>query len=350
MKILTVIGARPQFVKCALLSKEIRKHHEEVLVHTGQHYDTMMSDAFFKDLEIPEPTVNLKIHDAPPGIQTGMMMMKLGPVMKEMAPNLVLVYGDTNSTLAGALVASGLNIPVAHVEAGCRSFDKTMPEEVNRVVTDYISELHFCPTDHCMSNLYNEGIRGADLTGDVMIDMVTTYQSKFECKPRICDDDYILLTLHRPINVDQKDTLISILKSIGEISTKVIFPAHPRTVKMMMVFRIHPPPNVQVIDPLGYLDMLGAINSAVAVITDSGGVQKEAYTLGIPCTTVRQSTEWPETLEGDWNVLSTPTMVGQNVMRQRPTRPRPRVFGLGMAVQRIMDELEEWYGTDRTTN
>jgi len=351
MRVMSVVGTRPQFVKCVLVSRELKKRGiEETLVHTGQHYDYEMSGRFFEDLDIPKPTQNLYVRSEYPGEQIALMIVRLESVMMDETPDIVVVYGDTNSTLAGALTASKLNIPVAHVEAGCRSWDKTMPEEVNRYIVDYTADLHFCPTETCLHNLFEECVYGIHLTGDIMKDMVDLYRPIFEVKPKICEDPYVLLTIHRPSNTDSEARMDGILDSLGNLSTQVIFPAHPRTIKMLLKWGNAIPSNVQVIDPLSYVEMLGAINYAEHVITDSGGVQKEAYLLKVPCTTIRNTTEWPETLQNGWNVLSEPEDLVKNVMRKKPNVYVGNQFGDGHAAIMIVDLLEAWYGTDRTTN
>ena len=351
MKVLTVVGARPQFIKSVLVSEKLKLgHHEEVLVHTGQHYDPEMSDIFFKELHIDRPAYNLGVRSNYQGEQTALMLDKLECIMLEETPDVVLVYGDTNSTLAAALAASKLMIPIAHVEAGCRSGDKTMPEEINRVFTDYVSTLHFCPTMTTQHNLFEEGIYGAYLTGDVMVEMIDRYRHVFECHPRLCDDEYILMTIHRPSNVNSRCRIDALFRALEELSTKVVFPIHPRTAKTISSYDVAIPPNVQVIDPLGYIEMLEAMNSSIGVLTDSGGVQKEAYILSVPCTTIRNTTEWPETLENDWNVLCEPEDVIRCVIRPRPKVHVVNLFGSGSASNNIVEALETWYGTDRTTN
>lgn len=354
MKVVSVVGARPQFVKCVLVSKEMQKRGiQEILVHTGQHYDYKMSEMFFKDLEIPSPRYDLAVKRISAGERLAEMIDKLDPIIRGHDPDIVLVYGDTDSTLAGALAAGKLGIPVAHVEAGCRSYDRTMPEEINRVIVDYIANLRFCPTFTALRNLFNddtESNRLTHFTGDLNQDMIDFYRPIFECKPKICDDPYVLMTIHRPSNTDSEARMDRLMDSLGNLSTQVIFPAHPRTTKMMFKWGNVIPSNVQLVDPLSYVEMLGAINNAEHVITDSGGVQKEAYMLKVPCTTIRDTTEWPETLENGWNVLSDPKDLVKNVMRKKPTIYVEGCFGYGNAATLIVDLLEEgilWYKQDR---
>jgi UDP-N-acetylglucosamine 2-epimerase (non-hydrolysing) len=308
MRIATVVGARPQFIKCSELSKLLREQHKEILIHTGQHYDPNMSSVFFSELGIPKPDYNLNAGSELHGKQTGEMLQIIEAVLIREKPDLVLVYGDTNSTIAGAMAAVKLKIPVAHIEAGLRSFDKGMPEEINRVLTDHISTLLFCPTLTAACNLSVEGIRkNVYLTGDVMADSVarirkhqTNTLDRLHLKPKT----YAVLTIHRPDNSDSKENIKSIFSAIEKYPHKVIFPVHPRTSKNQMRFGIDFPKNSQTLSPLGYLDMITLMANADRVITDSGGMQKEAYMLGVPCITLRDRTEWTETLEDNWNILT----------------------------------------------
>jgi UDP-N-acetylglucosamine 2-epimerase len=306
MKVLSVVGARPQFVKCAPVSREVRKVYEEVLVHTGQHYDYLLSEVFFHDLGIPVPDYHLEIGSGSHGVQTGRMLAAIEEVIGKEEPDIVLVYGDTNSTLAGALAAAKMHVPVAHVEAGLRSFDRRMPEEVNRVLTDHASDLLFCPTETAVANLAAEGItRGVHLTGDVMVDALQ--ENLALAKERATVDlpatGYFLATVHRASNTDDPVALRAIMAAFALLEAPVVFPAHPRTRKKLAEYGIAPAANVSVVEPLPYFDMLAALAGARAVLTDSGGVQKEAYILKVPCVTLRENTEWVETIEDGWNVL-----------------------------------------------
>lgn len=318
MKIVSIVGARPQFIKCAPVSRELRKEHHEILVHTGQHYDANMSDIFFEQLNIPKPDYNLNIGSGSHGEQTGKMLIEIEKVLIKEKPDMVLVYGDTNSTLAGALAAAKLHIPVAHVEAGLRSFDRTMPEEINRVMTDHISDLLFCPTQTAVDNLLKEGIsqengKGVYLTGDVMVDALLYNMKIAEQSSTVLEDlnqdlvkgEYYVATVHRPSNTDTEENLRNIVEAFGEIGLPIIFPAHPRTVKYLKEYGLydHLPKNIHLTEPLPYLDMLHLMRHAKMILTDSGGVQKEAYILKVPCVTLRENTEWVETLEDGWNVL-----------------------------------------------
>jgi len=312
MKIVSVVGARPQFIKCAPVSRELRKEHDEVLVHTGQHYDHGMSEVFFEELAIPKPDYNLNIGSGTHGHQTGTMLGAIEDVLEKENPDVVLVYGDTNSTLAGALAAAKLHVPVAHIEAGLRSFDRRMPEEVNRVLTDHCSDMLFCPTETAVRNLAAEGVtEGVFLVGDVMCDAMEYNRVVAEERSRILEDvglepgEYLVVTVHRPSNTDSRENLAAILGALGEAARPVVFPVHPRTRKYLSDYGLlaEMPENIRVIEPLGYLDMLHLMAHAQKILTDSGGIQKEAYMLGVPCITLRENTEWVETVEAGWNVL-----------------------------------------------
>ena len=333
MKIVSIVGARPQFIKCAPVSRELRKEHEEILVHTGQHYDTNMSDIFFEELSIPQPDYNLGIGSGDQGEQTGRMLSEIEKVLLKEQPDMVIVYGDTNSTLAGALAAAKLHIPVAHVEAGLRSFDKTMPEEINRILTDHISDFLFCPTQTAVDNLTKEGIteeNGVYLTGDVMVDALhynlkiaeekstiienishdlsIPPDSKSESSINLKINGYYVATVHRASNTDSEENLTNIMDAFAALDRPVIFPAHPRTVKYLKNYGLYEniireTSNICPIEPLPYLDMLSLMAHATKILTDSGGIQKEAYILRVPCITLRENTEWVETVEDGWNVL-----------------------------------------------
>ena len=312
MKIVSVVGARPQFIKCAPVSREIRKNNTEILVHTGQHYDPDMSAIFFKELHIPRPDYHLGVGSGSHGKQTGDILVRVEEILLREKPDLVIVYGDTNTTLAGALAAVKLHIPVAHVEAGLRSFDRTMPEEINRVVTDHISDLLFCPTENAVQLLANEGItRGVHLVGDVMVDALEFNKEIAEEHSQILEqlgmtpNRYLVLTVHRPANTDSREHMEIIIGAVGDTGMPVVFPVHPRTYKYLEEFGMWErlPINIIITKPLGYLDMLKLMRHASKILTDSGGIQKEAYLLGVPCITLRENTEWVETVEEGWNVL-----------------------------------------------
>lgn len=342
MKILTVVGARPQFIKCAPVSRELRKEHEEVLVHTGQHYDREMSDLFFEELKIPRPDYNLGIGSGPHGRQTGAMLAGIEEVILAEEPDCVLVYGDTNSTLAGALAAAKLHVPVAHVEAGLRSFDRRMPEEINRVLTDHCSDLLLCPTETAVENLQREGITaGVHLTGDVMVDALLQHAEVARASPVLADlglDQYRLATVHRAENTDDPARLAAIMRALGDLGD-VVLPCHPRTEKMLKNAGLYEEAKrrIGLIPPVGYLEMLALESGAKTILTDSGGVQKEAYVLGVPCITMRETTEWVETVEDGWNVLvgSDYDAIVRAARTFAPERERSDVFGKGEAARAI---------------
>lgn len=313
MKVFSIVGARPQFIKLAPLSSMLRGFHEEIIVHTGQHYDYSMSEKIFIDLGIRQPDIHLEIGSGSHAFQTSTMMMKLEEAMISKKPDLVIVFGDTNSTLAGALTAAKLKIPILHIEAGLRSFNKNMPEEVNRIVTDHISGLLFAPTLTAVKNLAHEGLETVtSLTGDIMVDTmkanlkIALQKSKIVTELKLKENEYNLLTLHRDYNVDDQSILKDILSQLGQLDEKIIFPIHPRTRKMLPAsYKLSS--NIQLTDPIGYLDFITLENSARKIITDSGGIQKEAYILKKPCITLRTETEWVETVEEKWNLLLSPT-------------------------------------------
>ncbi|MCM2466084.1 non-hydrolyzing UDP-N-acetylglucosamine 2-epimerase [Methanoculleus oceani] len=342
MKIASIIGARPQFIKCAPVSRELRKEHEEILVHTGQHYDHGMSEVFFEELAIPKPDYNLGIGSGSHGHQTGAMLGAIEDVLEKEKPDVVLVYGDTNSTLAGALAAAKLHVPVAHVEAGLRSFDRRMPEEVNRVLTDHASDLLFCPTETAVRNLAAEGIsEGVFLVGDVMCDAMNYNRAVAEERSRILEEvgvrpgEYFVVTVHRPSNTDSRENMCAILSALGEAERPVVFPVHPRTRKHLSEHGLlaEMPENVRVVEPLGYLDMLHLMAHTEKILTDSGGVQKEAYMLGVPCITLRENTEWVETVEAGWNVLvgAERGRIADAIRHFSPGSRQNEIFGNGNA-------------------
>jgi len=342
LKIATIVGARPQFIKSAPVSRAFLKcGHSEFLIHTGQHYDHQMSKVFFEELGLSEPAINLGIGSGSHGQQTGQMLLGIEEVLKSQRPDWALVYGDTNSTLAGALAAVKLHVPVAHIEAGLRSFNRRMPEEINRVLTDRISDLLFCPTQTSVENLRNEGInRGIHLVGDVMYDSVlhniklTEKHSDILEKLNLKNKSYALATVHRAENTDEPRRLNSIFYAFQQISQNglpVIIPLHPRTRQSLKSSKL------SFIDPVSYLDMLVLEKNARVILTDSGGVQKEAYWLEVPCVTLRDETEWLETVESGWNVL-----VGSNydriinaVEKACPGQQVQGAYGNGRAAEQI---------------
>jgi UDP-GlcNAc3NAcA epimerase len=325
MHILTIVGARPQFVKAAVVSHAFEKDHDirETMVHTGQHFDANMSEVFFDELGIPEPDINLDIHGGHHGEMTGRMLQHLEPVLLEAEPDFVLVYGDTNSTLAGALAASKLHIPIAHVEAGLRSFNRRMPEEINRVLTDHMSDLLFAPSAAAVRNLATEGVSGrmVHLVGDVMYDAALRFREHAiahsgilaRCNPD--GDPYVLCTLHRAENTDNVERLRNIFIVLEMLAKeiRVVVPLHPRThaVLKRTGLNLHSSFGLAIIDPVGYLDMVCLESSAALIATDSGGVQKEAFFHKVPCVTFRDETEWTELIDAGWNRLVTPRDTGR---------------------------------------
>jgi UDP-N-acetylglucosamine 2-epimerase len=350
MKVLTVVGARPQFVKAAAFSRELRRHHTEVIVHTGQHYDAQLSDVFFDELELATPDHHLGVGSGPHGLQTGRMLERLEPVLARERPDWVVVFGDANSTLAGALAAAKLNLPLAHVEAGLRSGDRSMPEEVNRIVADHVAELLFAPTKTAMAHLSREGLAArAHLTGDIMYDSLLQHLPLAERRSGIMErlgltaDGYALATVHRAANTDDLDALGRILEALALLDAPVVLPMHPRARLALASSDLETARNMQVIEPVGYLEMLVLEKNARVVLTDSGGVQKEAYLLGVPCVTLREESEWPETLAGGWNVLagSDPQRILEAARRERPAAAPLQVFGDGRAAERMVRLLHD---------
>jgi UDP-N-acetylglucosamine 2-epimerase (non-hydrolysing) len=314
MKIATVIGVRPEFIRASFLSKELRKYFDEIIIHTGQHYDYELSRVFFEQLNIPEPNYNLSVGSGTHGWQTGEILKRIEKVLIKERPTLVLVHGDTNSTLAGALSAVKLHIKVAHVEAGLRSFNRLMPEEINRIIVDHISDYLFAPTKSATRNLYNEGIKeGVYLTGDVTYDAllrsikVARVKSNILKRLNLRPKEYLLATVHRAENTDNKNHLENIVNAFIESKELIVFPIHPRTKIRMNKYglykKIRKAENILLTSPVGYLDMIVLEENAKKIVTDSGGVQKEAYFLKVPCITLRRETEWVETVEDKWNIL-----------------------------------------------
>jgi len=349
MKILTILGARPQFIKAATVSREISKYVEiqEVIIHTGQHYDNNMSDIFFKEMHIPKPNYFLGIGGKSHGAMTGQMIEKIEEVALKESPDWIIVYGDTNSTLAGAIVASKLHIKLAHIEAGLRSFNMKMPEEVNRILTDRVSQILFCPTDTAVENLKKEGYDNLDakivLSGDVMQDGVFFYKD-LAIKPYYnIDDDYILCTIHRAENTDGEIKLKSIFNALNEIAKEkqIILPLHPRTKKIVKNLNINLD-KLTILEPVGYLEMVWLIDNCSLVMTDSGGLQKEAYFFKKQCITLRDETEWVELVENGFN-----TLVGANqekIIKAYHTNSSFKkvdinLYGEGRACQNIIKEL-----------
>jgi UDP-GlcNAc3NAcA epimerase len=319
MKIITIVGARPQFVKAAVVSRAIAEHNQknsansiqELIVHTGQHFDENMSDVFFDQMGVPKPHYNLEINSLSHGAMTGKMLAKIEEVLLTEKPDWVLVYGDTNSTIAGALAAKKLHIKVAHVEAGLRSFNMRMPEEINRILTDRISDILFCPTQTAIDNLSKEGYDNISIKqvqcGDVMYDAALFYTDRSNQPESVeAHAGFILSTIHRQENTDDKAKLTAIFEALKEIASqrKVILPLHPRTIKKLKDFGIEPDKNIQILEPVGYFEMIWLLSNCSCVITDSGGLQKEAFFFKKPCITVREETEWVELIQNKVNFLT----------------------------------------------
>lgn len=351
MKVVTIVGARPQFIKAAPVSRALRAAGcVEVLVHTGQHYDEGMSAVFFEELALPVPDYNLGTGSGSHGAQTGAMLGRIEEVLSGETPDWVLVYGDTNSTLAGALAAAKLHQRVAHVEAGLRSFNRAMPEEINRVLTDHISDLLFCPSQTAVDNLANEGIAaGVHLVGDVMADALQVAVARARVSSTILrrlaleERGYLLATIHREENTDNLDHLRNILSAFNQIEETIVFPVHPRTRKALTRLKgsVTLSDRLRLVDPLGYLDLMRLAQSARLVLTDSGGLQKEAYWLGVPCVTLRDETEWVETVQAGWNIVAgarTEAIVRAAASFQPPTL-RPALYGDGTSATQIVCAL-----------
>ncbi|WP_298844950.1 non-hydrolyzing UDP-N-acetylglucosamine 2-epimerase [Clostridium sp.] len=350
MKILTVVGARPQFIKAAAVSNVIRKEHEEILVHTGQHYDENMSKIFFEELKIPKPDYNLGVGSGGHGKQTGTMLIELEELYEKEKPDMVLVYGDTNSTLAGALCASKLLIPVAHIEAGLRSFNMNMPEEQNRILTDHISKYLFVPTTSAVKNLSNEGITsGVYNVGDVMYDATLDFlklskeKSKIMKELNLKQEEFILATIHRAENTNDINKLKNIIEALNESGQQIILPLHPRTKKYMDDYNLSFNSNVKIIDPVGYLEMISLEMYCRKIITDSGGVQKEAFFMNKPCITIRDETEWIETVENGWNIVvgTDKAKILDGILNFVPNKARQNIFGDGHAAEKILKILNK---------
>lgn len=348
-KIVTIVGARPQFIKAAAVSRVLRERYHEVLVHTGQHYDYEMSGIFFDGLELPQPDVNLGVGSGSHGAQTGAMLKSVEDVLLAERPDWLLIYGDTNSTLAGAVAASKLSVRVAHVEAGLRSFNRRMPEEVNRIVADHLSDLLLCPSQIAVTNLAAEGIsNNVHITGDVMLDVLNWARQRLTVTPSgvldrlgLAKQGYLLATVHRSENTDDPIRLSGIVNAFNAIKEPIVFPVHPRARKVMSQSGCQLGSHVQLIDPLSYLDMVALTGSARLALTDSGGLQKEAYWLGVPCLTLRDETEWVETVEAGWNTLvgADARKIEHAVRSFAPAGVPPVLYGDGAAAVKCVDLL-----------
>jgi len=352
--IMSIVGARPQFIKSAPVSRALSSRFREVLVHTGQHYDYGMSEIFFKEMEMRSPDFNLGVGGGSHGEQTGRMLIELEKAVNEVNPDCILVYGDTNSTLTGALVAAKAGIPLAHVEAGLRSFNRTMPEEVNRVLTDHVSNFLFCPTDTAIENLAKEGVfKGVYRVGDVMYDAllhnVTIARKRSQVLERLGlkKGAYALATVHRAANTDDPQRMKSILGALSALSAQVIFPVHPRTQKMIREWGLMGTSNVSFIEPQGYFDILILQENAHCILTDSGGMQKEAYLLGVRCITLREETEWVETVSSGWNKLVGVDREAIHTAFEtwHPQGQRPPLYGDGHSAEQICDILMNGLGS-----
>lgn len=349
-KIISVVGARPQFIKIKLLFDGLKdKKIKHVIVHTGQHYDYEMSKIFFDELNIPLPCYNLGVGSHTAAMQTALIIEKLEKVLLKEKPEIVITYGDTNSTLAAALTAVKLHITVCHVEAGLRSYNREMPEEINRIVTDHLSNILFCPSKTAVTNLAKEGITdGVYLVGDIMYDLLLKFEktaserSKILSRLNLKPKNYLLATLHRPVNVDVISNLKKIFRAFDKINTSIVLPLHPRTMQNVKKHTVKIPSIVQLIKPVGYLDMLTLEKNARIIITDSGGIQKESYWLGVPCVTLRKETEWVETVQTGWNILagSDPECIITGIRHIKLPEKKPQLYGDGHATQRIVKYLK----------
>ncbi|MFT3892200.1 MAG: UDP-N-acetylglucosamine 2-epimerase (non-hydrolyzing) [Anaerolineales bacterium] len=346
--ILSIVGARPQFVKSAPVSRALSSRFREVLVHTGQHYDYGMSEIFFEEMEMRPPDFNLGVGGGSHGEQTGRMLIELEKVVNEAKPDCILVYGDTNSTLVGAVVAAKAGIPLAHVEAGLRSYNRAMPEEVNRVLTDHVSNFLFCPTDAAIDNLAKEGIRkGVYRVGDVMYDallhniVIARKRSQVLERLGLKKGEYVLATVHRAATTDSLERMRSVLDAFSALSRKVVFPVHPRTRKMIQEWGLTASSNVLFIEPQGYFDILILQENATCILTDLGGMQKEAYLLGVRCITLREETEWVETVSAGWNKLVgvDQQAIHTAVETWHPQGERPALYGDGHSAEQICNIL-----------
>ena len=356
MRVLTVVGNRPQFVKAAAVSRALRERAEEVLVHTGQHYDDEMSAVFFTELGVPRPARELDLGTGSNTEQTARMLSALAPIVADARPDVVLVYGDTNSTLAGGLAAAQAQVPVAHVEAGMRSFDRRMPEELNRVLTDHLSSLLLCSSEAPAEHLRAERIAGAvEVVGDVMVDVARLVQPRARADDAPLRDagvragEYVLVTAHRAGNVDDPDRLAALVDLLLALPLPAVLPLHPRTGARLdaagLLDRLLQADHIRVTPPLGYLAFTALLTRARAMLTDSGGVQKEAYLAGVPCVTLRDTTEWTETVDVGWNVLvDLDRDAALRALDRTPPEARPELYGDGHAGERVVEALVRAYG------
>jgi UDP-N-acetylglucosamine 2-epimerase (non-hydrolysing)/UDP-GlcNAc3NAcA epimerase len=349
VRFLTVVGNRPQFVKAAAVSRKLRAEHEEVLLHTGQHHDDALSGVFFRELDVPAPERELRIAGGSNTSQTARMLAALEPVLASVSPHAVLVYGDTNSTLAGALCAAQAGVPLAHVEAGMRSFDRAMPEEVNRVLADHVSTLLLCSSEVAVANLAREGVTGrVELVGDVMVDVALAVQPRMRDRTDVLKahgvqaGGFVLVTAHRAGNVDDPGRLRALVELLEALPLPAVFPVHPRTrarlVEAALLERLAS--RLVLTEPLGYLELTALLCNARAVLTDSGGLQKEAYLAGVPCITLRSSTEWTETVQLGWNVVvDLDRDAALAALSRALPDEHPPLYGDGRAAERIVAAL-----------
>lgn len=351
MKIIQLVGARPQFVKLAPLSKAIRAAgHEELIVHSGQHYDLQMNEVFFRDMEIPAPDYNLSVGSGTQAVQTAEILSLLEPILIKQKPDLLIVYGDTNTTLAGALAAAKLQIKIAHVEACLRSFNRSMPEEINRIVTDHISDILLVPTPTAMANARREGLEDkCTLVGDIMVDSLLFGMQKARAQSKVLqelkispDEEYYLLTLHRPYNVDNPENLEHILTALNSLQKRIVFPVHPRTRQVLQEMKNKQFANISFVAPQAYLDFMLLMDNCGMVLSDSGGIQKEAYILKKRCVTLRPETEWVETVDSGWNMLLPTDDPAFPKAIKDFTEPRDHenIFGHDVA-QKILTRLQQ---------
>ena len=350
MRFASIVGARPEFIQAAPVSRVLRQQHQEILIHTGQHYDYRMSRVFFEHLQLPEPDIDLEVGSGSHGAQTGEMLARLERALLEVKPDAVVIRGDTNSTLVGALAASKLHIPLIHIEAGERSYNKRMPEEINRLVADRLADMMFCVTQTAVQHLAEEGIvDGVYFSGDVMLDAlqqnlpVARAESTILSRIGLPTGYYLLATVHRASNTDDPDNLRRIVSAFNAIREPIVFPVHPRTRSVIDRLGLSFAPHVLTIEPVGYLDMLALESNARAILTDSGGVQREAYFLAVPCVTLRDETELTETVQAGWNRLvgAQPERIIEAVRDFVPPSDHPPLFGDGHAAERIVARMTD---------
>ena len=351
MRVLTVVGNRPQFIKAAAVSGPLRERAEELLVHTGQHYEDALSGTFFRELGLAQPDRELGISGASNTSQLSRMLAALEPLVTEQRPDAVLVYGDTNSTLAGALAGAQAGVAVVHVEAGMRSFDRTMPEELNRVLSDHLAELLLCPSETAAANLRAESVAGrVEVVGDVMVDVSLRWQERARAELSalgaydLAPGEFLLVTAHRAGNVDPPERLGRLVELVEALPGRVLFPVHPRTRERLdasgLMERLRGREGLTLTEPLGYLEFASLLVHARAVLTDSGGVQKEAYLAGVPCVTLRANTEWVETVDSGWNALvDLDTAAALSALQVPPPAERPPLYGDGHAAQRCVEAI-----------